>query len=257
MNSAAVKEDLIVSSPALIMATYLSEKYTWFCKMGVRKLIAMVYIKGEIVHLELNTVGITIAGLKDAVDREGAEVVAQSRRHPSGHVRSTQVAYLSGMEAPTLLQSREISDSLAGSRETARDLALLSRDTQYKFNSSITTLSTHHNLYEVRIIYNDYGQLVEQKVLQYPLHLMVLQVEFPKDIHKEDRQHKSRVDLWVLHELEEVDGKHGDPVVFVLTMSKLPEVEGCIEVDRPVGPIFLAKAGDEGVHLQEGNDELG
>ncbi|PBK79271.1 hypothetical protein ARMGADRAFT_1040934 [Armillaria gallica] len=98
-------------------------------------------------------------------------------------------------------------------------------------------------VYEVRIICNDYCQPVEQKVPRYPLHLMVLQVEFPKDVHKEDRQ----VDLWVLHELKEVDRKHGDPVVFVLAM----------EVDRPVGRIFLAKAGDEGVNLQEGNDELG
>ncbi|PBK81639.1 hypothetical protein ARMGADRAFT_1067086 [Armillaria gallica] len=31
------------------------------------------------------------------------------------------------------------------------------------------------------------SQLVEQKVLRYPLHLMVLQVKFPKDVHKEDR----------------------------------------------------------------------
>ncbi len=79
MNNVAAKEDFIVSSPALIMTTYSSEKYTWFCKMGVRKLISTVYIKvnlcpilfpqGEIIHLELNTVGITIPSLKDAVDR--------------------------------------------------------------------------------------------------------------------------------------------------------------------------------------------
>ncbi len=48
-------------------------------------------------------------------------MVAQSRRHPSGHVRSTQVAYMSGVEAPTLLQSREISHSLARSRAPSRD----------------------------------------------------------------------------------------------------------------------------------------
>ncbi len=79
MNNTAAKEDFIVSSLALIMATYLSEKYTWVCKMGVRKLIGMVYIKvnlcpilfpqGEIGHMELNMVGSTIPGLKDAVDR--------------------------------------------------------------------------------------------------------------------------------------------------------------------------------------------
>ncbi len=48
-------------------------------------------------------------------------MVAQSRRHPSGHVRSTQVAYMSGVEAPTLLQSREISHSLARSCAPSRD----------------------------------------------------------------------------------------------------------------------------------------
>ncbi len=48
-------------------------------------------------------------------------MVAQSRHHPSGHVRSTQVAYLSGVEAPTLLQSCEISHSLTRSCMPSRD----------------------------------------------------------------------------------------------------------------------------------------
>ncbi|PBK80046.1 hypothetical protein ARMGADRAFT_1069181 [Armillaria gallica] len=42
-------------------------------------------------------------------------------------------------------------------------------------------------VYEVRIICGGYSQPVEQKVPRYPLRLMVLQVEFPKDVHKEDK----------------------------------------------------------------------